>query len=386
MRILHTSDWHVGRSFHGHDLLADQSAVLGAIADLVSAESVDVVVVSGDIYDRALPAAEAVRVCSAALQRIREAGAHIVAISGNHDSAVRLGFGGEFLAAGGLHVRSDVADVADPVLISDEFGAVAFYGIPYLEPDTARHALDVPDARGHEGVLTAAMGRVRADLARRPGVRSVVLAHAFVVGGQASESERTITVGGVETAPAAVFDGVDYAALGHLHGAQQPDASRPWLRYSGSPLAYSFSEARQHKSVWLIDLDAHGVGDVRRVSLPVPRPLSTVQGLIDDLVSDPGYSEVEDHYVAAVLTDSARPVDPMRRLRERFPHAVTLQWQPAGGRELSASSPLAVTSDRDDIDVAVGFVHYVRNTPASTEERNLLDAAFRALRVAEAGG
>jgi exonuclease SbcD len=384
MRLLHTSDWHVGRSFHGRDLLADQAAVLGAIADLVVAERVDAVLVAGDLYDRALPSAEAVRVCGEALGRIRAAGAQIVVIAGNHDSASRLGFGADFLSAGGLHVRSDPARAADPVLVRDAHGEVAVYGVPYLEPDTARHVLGVPDSRGHEGVLGAAMDAVRADLAGRPGARSVVLAHAFVAGGDASDSERRIAVGGVETVPAGVFEGVDYAALGHLHGAQQPDAARPWLRYSGSPLAYSFSEARHVKSVWLVDLDAGGLADVRRYPLPVPRPLSTLVGRLDDLLADPAHAGVEEHYLSVTLTDRARPLEAMRRLRDRFPHAVTLEWQPEGGLRTDVVPPRVGGAERDDVTVAAGFVEYVRNTPADDGERALLEGAFAALRVAEA--
>jgi exonuclease SbcD len=378
MRILHTSDWHVGRSFHGRDLLSDQEQVLGAIAGLVAEHGIGLVLVAGDLYDRALPSAEAVGVCGRALRRIAEAGASIVVISGNHDSASRLGFGAEFLAAGGLHVRSDPARCGEPVL----FGDVAVYGIPYLEPDTARHALGDPAARGHEGVLRVAMQAVRSDLATRPGVRSVVLAHAFVVGGEASDSERTISVGGIETVPAALFDGVDYVALGHLHGAQQPDPARPWLRYSGSPLAYSFSEARQRKSVWIADL---ATGGAERVMLPVPRPLSAIRGRIEHLLTDPRYSEAEQHYVSAVLTDPARPLDALRRLQRRFPHAVTLEWQPEGGL-VSAAPPLAAVTRRDDAEVAASFVEYVRNTAAEPDERELLSAAFEARRIAEAAG
>jgi exonuclease SbcD len=382
MRLMHTSDWHVGRSFHGRELLTEQEAVLGGLADVVAAERVDVVLVAGDLYDRALPSAEAVAVCGRVLRRIADAGARIVVIAGNHDSPARLGFGAEFLAAGGLHVLSDPARCGEPLLLADEHGEVAIYGIPYLEPDTARHSLGVPDARGHEGVLSVAMEAVRADLADRPGVRSVVLAHAFVVGGESSESERTIAVGGLETAPAAVFDGVDYVALGHLHGAQQPDARRPWLRYSGSPLAYSFSEARHTKSVWLVDLAVGGLGEVRRLPLPVPRPLATITGPIEGLLADPALADVEQHYLAVVLTDVERPLDALRRLQERFPHAVTLDWQPAGGRP-EAAAPVAVRG-RPDAEVAGAFVEYVRNSPAAEQERELLEAAFSAVRQLEA--
>jgi exonuclease SbcD len=376
MRVLHTSDWHVGRMFHGRDLLADQEAVLGGMADLVDDERVDVVVVSGDLYDRAVPSGEAVSACTRILDRIRAAGARLVITPGNHDSAPRLGAFAPFAAAGGLHLRTAVAELDRPVLLDDVHGPVALYGIPYLEPEPARHSLGI-DAAGHAGVLTEAMRRVRADLAGRgEGVRSVVLAHAFVTGGAPSASERTISVGGVEQVPSAVFDGVDYVALGHLHG---PQRLAEHLRYSGSPLAYSFSEARHHKSVWLVDLDAHGLAGVERRELPVPRPLATVSGTLSSLLSDPSHDGLVDTYLSVELTDRVRPTDALRRLQVRFPHAVHLDWRPAGGA-LAASLRYAKTvRGRSDHDVACRFVDDCRGSTPTEGEQVLLREALAAV-------
>jgi exonuclease SbcD len=182
MRLLHTSDWHIGRSLHGTDLLAEQEAVLSGLAAVVTAEQVDVVVIAGDVYDRAVPSADATAVLSRVVARLRRAGASVVLTPGNHDSARRLDAFSELLAVGGLHVRAETGKLDEPVLISDAHGDVAIYGLPFLEPEVARHELGVPDARSHAGVLAAAMDRVRADLFLRPGTRSVVLAHAFVSG------------------------------------------------------------------------------------------------------------------------------------------------------------------------------------------------------------
>lgn len=388
MRVLHTSDWHVGRTFHGRDLLADQEAVLGALADLVVDERVDVVVIAGDLYDRAVPSGEAVEVCVRALARIREAGAQLVVTPGNHDSAARVGAFGEFAEAGGLHLRTRISGLHRPAVIHDEHGPVAFYGIPYLEPDPARQVLarhsgvpgasEVVEARGHAAVLTEAMARVRADLSARAGrARSVVLAHAFVTGGEGSESERRIAVGGVEQVPGAVFDGVDYVALGHLHGPQRLDEH---LRYSGSPLAYSFSEAAHRKSAWLVDLDAGGLAGVERRELPVPRRLATVRGELEDLLQAPEHAELEDCYLSATLTDEVRPVEAMRRLQQRFPHAVHLEWRPASGR---ATAPLRYseqTRGRDDQALVDGFVENCRGSEPTESERELLAEALRAVR------
>ncbi|HEX4221080.1 MAG TPA: exonuclease SbcCD subunit D [Pseudonocardiaceae bacterium] len=380
MRLLHTSDWHVGRTFHGRDLLADQEIVLGAIAETVEVERVDVVVVSGDLYDRAVPSAEAVATCTRALSRIRRAGAELVIIAGNHDSAQRLGAFAEFASAGGLHLRTSIAELDRPVLFSDEHGPVACYGIPYLEPDPARHALGKPELRGHAGVLGEAMTRIRADLATRgPGVRSVVLAHAFVTGAAPSESERTIAVGGIEDVPASAFEGVDYVALGHLHGAQ---TLAEHLRYAGSPIAYSFSEANHHKSVWLVDFGPKGLELVRRHELPVPRRLATVRGELAELLADPGNKGVLDCYLYAVLTDPVRPLDAMRRLRERFPFAVRLDWLPGGVQAQPQSR--AAAPGRNDAVLAQDFVLDCRGSAPSAAERGLFSQAFDAVRQLEA--
>jgi exonuclease SbcD len=370
MRLLHTSDWHVGRTFHGADLLVEQESVLGGLADIVADERIDAVVVAGDIYDRAVPSAEAVQVCARVLARIREAGAHLVLTPGNHDSAPRLGAFGEFAAAGGLFLRTRVPDIDRPVLLQDEHGEIAIYGIPYLEPEIARQALGVTE-RGHTGVLSEAMRRVRGDLEQRQGARSVVLAHAFVTGGEPCDSERPIAVGGVEQVPGSTFDGVDYVALGHLHGAQQLTDR---LRYSGSPLAYSFSEARQHKSVWIVDLDQAGLSNVERKMLPIPRPLARITGRIEDLLVDPGHDEVQEYYLSVTLTDKVRPVDSLRRLQTRFPYAVHMEWQPEGGRTGDALRYSEAVRGRTDHEIACCFVEDARGEPSEREQGWLAEA------------
>jgi exonuclease SbcD len=376
MRLLHTSDWHIGRSLHGTDLLAEQETVLGGLAEVVAAESVDVVVVAGDVYDRAVPSADATGVLDRVLMRLRNAGASVVLTPGNHDSARRLAFGAGLMARSGVHVRAVTSTLDEPVLFSDEHGDVAVYGLPYLEPEVARHelGLGLAEGRSHEAVLTAAMDRVRADLLLRPGARSVVLAHAFVGGGVPSDSERDICVGGVDLVPAAVFDGVDYVALGHLH---RPQTLSDRVRYSGSPLAYSFGEAGQAKQAWLVELDAGGLAAVRPVPLPAPRQLTVLRGELPDLLADPRFADAEEHFVAAQLTDPVRPTDPMRRLQARFPHCVHLEWA-GSGAAVDGRSYTERLSGRSDLEITGEFVAHVRGVAATPVERELLGRALAA--------
>ncbi|MFI1966286.1 exonuclease SbcCD subunit D [Streptomyces pathocidini] len=381
MRLLHTSDWHLGRSFHRVSLLAAQAAFLDHLVETAREQRVDAVLVAGDVYDRAVPPLAAVELYDTALHRLAELGVPTVMISGNHDSARRLGVGAGLMERAGIHLRTDPGGCADPVLLADEHGKVALYGLPYLEPALVREELGAERA-GHESVLRTAMDRVRADLAGRPdGTRSVVLAHAFVTGGAASDSERDITVGGVAAVPADVFDGVDYAALGHLHGCQTIGER---VRYSGSPLAYSFSEADQRKSMWLIDLGERGAVTAERIDCPVPRPIARVRGRLDTLLEDPELAVHEQSWVEATLTDPARPREPMARLAERFPHVLSLVFAPERAPEDPLASYAERLKGRTDRQIAEDFVAHVRGGSGPDEsERAVLRAALDEIRVGD---
>jgi len=380
MRLLHTSDWHIGRSLHGADLLADQERVLTGLADLIRAEGVDVVLVSGDVYDRAIPPAAAITVLDCVLTTLRATGAQVVITPGNHDSSIRLGYAAGLLAANGVHLRTNVARLAEPVIIEDAHGPVGIYGIPYLEPDLVKQALGVPQARGHADVLLAAMDQIRADQHRRGLIRAVVLAHAFVAGGAKGDSERDITVGGVEVVPAEIFSGVTYVALGHLHRPQQITSE---IHYSGSPLAYSFTEADQVKSVKIVDLDGDGLAGVTIHDLDRPRGLATLTGTLDELLSDPAHEAHVEHYVSARLVDETRPLDAMRRLRERFAFCVHLDWTPVAGAVTDTRTYVDRIVGQSDLAITEDFVQHVRATPATPAESELLCAALAAGRAHE---
>ncbi|MDN6328995.1 MAG: exonuclease SbcCD subunit D [Brachybacterium sp.] len=381
MKILHTSDWHLGRTLHKVDLHAHQAAFLDWLVDLVRAEQVDVVVIPGDVYDRAVPAVSSVTLLDGALARLADTGATVVLTSGNHDSPERLGFGRSLMRSG-IHLLTDVPGIEHPVSVEDEHGEVMFFGLPYLEPDRARTVLvgedEAPLARSHEAVTRVALDRVRERAATRPDARTVVLAHTFVTGGDASDSERDLSVGGVDSVPAGVLGGIDYLALGHLHGCQ--DLTRlvgapAW--YSGSPLAFSFSEKNHRKSVLLVELGAPGTpAEVRRIQTPVPRPLTELRGTLAEILA-----RAEEHggdWLKAVVTDPARPAHLQEQLREAFPHLLLTEYAPEG-REAREGTPV-VRREQNPLEVMDEFLAHVTGAAPTAAEHDVLERAYTAVR------
>ena len=363
MRILHTADWHIGRTFHGHSTLEALRGVLGALPDLVRAQKVDVVVAAGDIFDSAAPSGEAFTLLQDTLTGIREAGAQIVLISGNHDSAARLGFATPFARLAGVHIATDPGVIGTPVTLQDSHGPVDFYCVPFLEPALIRHRWpDVP-LRNQAQAVDFAMARIRSAASTRAGepARTVVVAHTFAAGAEAesAQSERPIaTVGSVDVVPLSAFEGIDYVALGHIHGRARLADN---IRYSGAMLHYSFSEAGKPRGGWLVELGPNGMASAEWVDLPVPRPLVVLRGELETLLSAPGYEPYREHWVSAVLTDSTRPVEAMRRLQTRFRWCAHVEHQPATLIADGASSYAERVQGKTDQEILEAFLMHVRN-------------------------
>ncbi|MGB5136476.1 MAG: exonuclease SbcCD subunit D [Prochlorococcaceae cyanobacterium] len=393
MRLLHTSDWHLGRQFHGLSLLDEQARSMDRLVELAAVAAVDLVVIAGDLYDRAIPPADAVRLFTDTLARLRATGATVVAIAGNHDSHVRVSVYDELLAAQGVTIRGRWQRAADPVLVHPRDGgaAVAVYPLPYLEPlldgpelQLAAGAAQRVAAEGesprpgrvdHQQAMDCALLPIHADLARRPGCRSVLVAHAFVAGGRTSESERDLSVGNAEAVAVPSFARFDYVALGHLHGSQELDGPR--LAYSGTPLPYSFSEQHHVKSVRLVELDAQGRPSVEVVPLDVGRPLRTLEGELERLLADPRLEEAREAWVRALLTDEQLPLQAMARLRQRFPHAVELRHQPPESTSLIASErSQRILRASDPLQRTLAFFADQQGRAADPEEERLLREAL----------
>jgi exonuclease SbcD len=380
MRFLHTSDWHLGRQFHGASLLQEQAAALDRIVELAVEAEVDAVLIAGDIYDRAIPPAEAVLLFNDTLARLSRSGSAVVAIAGNHDSHVRVSIYDPLLSAFGVTIRGDVRRAHEPVLVTPKRGggAVAIYPLPYLEPAVDGPSLTTTTARiSHQEVTRLAVDGIRRDLLGRPQHRSVLVAHTFVMGGEPSESERQLSIGNVDRVSVDSFAGFDYVALGHLHGSQQLDGPR--VAYSGTPLPYSFSEQHHTKSVRIVELDAAGTASVEIVPLGVGRPLRTLEGPLALLCSSPDDAAAADAWLRVILTDEMLPLQAMAQLRQRFPHVAELRHRPPElQRSTATERHETVRQATSPLELTLAFFADQQGRPAGPPEAELLRQALEA--------
>jgi len=356
MRFIHTADWHLGRTFHNVSLVEDQAHVLDQLVALVKETRADALVVAGDVYDRAVPPTDAVRLLGDVLERVVVGlEVPVVMIAGNHDSPDRLEFGAPLLSSRGLHVRGTLAPDAGPVVLHDEHGPVGFFLLPYAEPPLVRERLGEDGLRSHDEAMRALTARILGSVVPRPDLlpRTVLLAHCFAAGGEASESERPLTVGGAGTVDPGCFRGFSYTALGHLH---RPQTFGARVRYSGSLLKYSFSEADHRKSASVVELDATGNVTVEEIPLSPRRDVRIVEGFLKELLGEasrePGAKGEEpaatsgsappgagrrtggpadsvvgsrEDYLLVRLLDKEAILDPMGKLREVFPNALHVE-------------------------------------------------------------
>lgn len=368
MRILHTSDWHLGRIFHGTYLTGDQAHVLQQFIQLAGEARPDVIVITGDIYDRSVPPTEAINLLDETLSRIlMDYKVPVILITGNHDSPDRLGFGARLMARQELHLIGQLTDRLKPVVINDQYGPVYFCPAPYAEPPLVRERLLAPGAVNHEQAMLSLIQHLSAPIPA--GARKVVLAHAFVAGGEESESERPLSVGGSGTVSASFFEPFNYAALGHLHQPQQ--AGSEHVRYAGSLLKYSFSEASHRKSVTLVEMDGDGKTSFETISLTPRRDVRRLEGYFTDILAGPGNGENRDDYIMVTLRDTGPIMDAIGKLRQVYPNVLHLERPglTAGGE---LRGPGADHRRLNEADLFSSFFEQVTGTPLSDEQ----DKAF----------
>ena len=320
MKFFHLSDLHLGRRMYEFSLIDDQRFILEEILSLAEKERPGAVVIAGDIYDRAVPSAEAVELFDSFLTEL--AGRHIpvLAISGNHDSPERIAFGAGLMSPSGVHLSPVYNGRVEPVTLSDAYGEVRFYLLPFIKPANVRRFY--PDAviESYTDALRCAVEHMNVD----PSARNVLITHQFVTGGIRSDSE-DVTVGGTDNVDAAVFDGFDYVALGHLHGAQK--IGRETLRYSGTPLKYSFSEKDQTKDVTVVELGEKGRVSVSSLLLAPRRDMREIRGTYAELTLRDNYAGTNtEDYIHAVLTDENDLPNALARLRSIYPNLMKLDY------------------------------------------------------------
>ncbi len=375
MRILHTADLHLGRQFFGVSLEEDHEVVLGQIVEALVAEQVEVLVIAGDVFDRASPPNSAIRQFNRFLKRVAdETEAAVVMISGNHDSGDRIEAMSVFSTASRVLVRGIADPVEVPLVLRDAHGAVAFSALAFSYEYAAREVFGDENISTPSDVIAAQIAAAKAHVPK--GARWIVVAHAFVAGGAVGETERALTrVGGIETVPAEVFDGADYVSLGHLHKPQEVGA--PHVRYSGAPLAFGFDEAGDEKSMTIVDLNADEV-EIRTLPFRPLRQVRSLTGAFADLLA----GTPSDDFVQAILTDETPLIDPMKRLRATYPNACHLAYsrQARSPENMSLGAGRAAVTP---IEMVSDFLRIVRGREPDGAEVAIVADKLHAAAVAE---
>lgn len=364
MKFLHLADLHLGKRVNGFSMLEDQAHILRQILAILDDEQPDGVLIAGDVYDKSVPSVEAVELLDGFLTELRARGVPVLLISGNHDSPERLAFGGRVMDSCGIHISPVYDSALAPVTLHDEFGPVHVWLLPFVKPAHVRRWFPDADIESYTDAMAEAVARMDIDTA----ARNVLVTHQFVTGGARSGSEE-LSVGGTDNVDSGVFAPFDYVALGHLHGAQH--IGRETIRYAGSPLKYSFSEARQHKSVTVVTLGEKGDVQVRTVALTPLRELREIRGSYDELTARSFYEHTtyRSDYLHLILTDEQDVFDAMSRLRTIYPYLMTLDYDNARTRAAGGMSVPAETERRTPLELFEALYQRQNHRPMSEVQR-----------------
>lgn len=367
MKFLHLADLHLGKRVNGFSMLEDQAHILRQILAILDDEQPDGVLIAGDVYDKSVPSVEAVELLDGFLTELRARGVPVLLISGNHDSPERLAFGGRVMDSCGIHISPVYDGALAPVTLHDEFGPVHVWLLPFVKPAHVRRWFPDADIESYTDAMAEAVAHMDIDTA----ARNVLVTHQFVTGGTRSGSEE-LSVGGTDNVDSGVFAPFDYVALGHLHGAQH--IGRETIRYAGSPLKYSFSEARQHKSVTVVTLGEKGDVQVRTVALTPLRELREIRGSYDELTARSFYEHTtyRSDYLHLILTDEQDVFDAMSRLRTIYPYLMTLDYDNARARAAGGMSVPAGMERRTPLELFEALYQRQNHQPMSEVQREYI--------------
>lgn len=364
MKFLHLADLHLGKRVNGFSMLEDQAHILRQILAILDDEQPDGVLIAGDVYDKSVPSVEAVGLLDGFLTELRARGVPVLLISGNHDSPERLAFGGRVMDSCGIHISPVYDGALAPVTLQDAFGPVHVWLLPFVKPAHVRRWFPDADIESYTDAVAEAVAHMDIDTA----ARNVLVTHQFVTGGTRSGSEE-LSVGGTDNVDSGVFAPFDYVALGHLHGAQH--IGRETIRYAGSPLKYSFSEARQHKSVTVVTLGEKGNVQVHTAALTPLRELREIRGSYDELTARSFYEHTtyRSDYLHLILTDEQDVFDAMSRLRTIYPYLMTLDYDNARTRAAGGMSVPAETERRTPPELFEALYTRQNHRPMSEVQR-----------------
>lgn len=365
MKFLHLADLHLGKRVNGFSMLEDQAHILRQILAILDDEQPDGVLIAGDVYDKSVPSVEAVGLLDGFLTELRARGVPVLLISGNHDSPERLAFGGRVMDSCGIHISPVYDGALAPVTLQDAFGPVHVWLLPFVKPAHVRRWFPDADIESYTDAVAEAVAHMDIDTA----ARNVLVTHQFVTGGTRSGSEELSSVGGTDNVDSSVFAPFDYVALGHLHGAQH--IGRETIRYAGSPLKYSFSEARQHKSVTVVTLGEKGDVQVCTAALTPLRELREIRGSYDELTARSFYEHTtyRSDYLHLILTDEQDVFDAMSRLRTIYPYLMTLDYDNARTRAAGGISVPAETERRTPLELFEALYQRQNHRPMSEVQR-----------------
>lgn len=374
MKFIHTSDWHLGRQFHNVSLLDDQQAVLDQLIQYIEDNPVDAVVVAGDIYDRSVPPTIAIELLNKVVKRIcGELNTPMILISGNHDGAERLGFGSEQMKNAGLHIISNFEDMLIPVVIETESaGQVAFYGMPYNDPEQVRFAYQEPVST-HDQAHKLLAEKITEQFQSEQ--RNVLVSHCFVDGAIESESERPLSIGGSDRVSHEHFLNFDYVALGHLHQPQKK--GEEYIRYSGSFMKYSFGEQNQKKGFTLVEIDQNGFVSAEHFNLTAPHEMRIVEGELEQVIEQGKTDPKNEDYLLVRLMDKHAILNPMEKLRTVYPNVLHLE-KPGmliGVEQEMAQAKLA----RSEIDMFRDFFTEAQDSQLSQEQDQAISDIIKQL-------
>ncbi|TOY95322.1 exonuclease SbcCD subunit D [Vibrio fluvialis] len=378
MKFLHTSDWHLGRQFHNVSLLEDQRYVLKQLIDYLKNNAVDAVIVAGDVYDRSVPPTVAIELLDEVVSSIcTDLNIPMIMIPGNHDGAKRLGFAAKQMKGAGLHIISDFEQMMTPVVLkSDQAGDVAFYGMPYNDPEQVRHHYQ-NSVTTHDEAHQFLCEFIKAQ--RDTSQRHVLISHCFVDGAMESDSERPLSIGGSDRVNHEHFADFDYVALGHLHQPQKKGEEH--IRYSGSLMKYSFSEQHQKKGMTLVELNDAGFVAAEHIPLSAPHDMRIIEGELDQLLEQ-GKTDPSAHdYLLVRLHDKHAILDPMEKLRKVYPNVLHLE-KPGmliGVDQEMGRARLA----RGEMDMFRDFFLEAKQEPLSEQQESAMAEVIQSLKQAE---